>query len=59
MCCFVRFVQIFPWEFLVDEVITEELLSQMLFIVKGELAAETYRKIVLLGCCCCCTTSVH
>lgn len=34
MSCFVRFVQIFPWEFLVDEVITEKLLSQMLFIVK-------------------------
>lgn len=63
MSYFVRFVQIFPWEFLVDEVITEKLLSQMLFMVKhlicGRISSRTYRKIILLKCCCCWTTSVH
>lgn len=48
MSCFVRFVQIFPWEFLVDEVITEKLLSQMLFIVKhlicGRISSRNLQK---------------
>lgn len=53
----------FLWEFLVDEVITEELLSQMFLIVKhltcGRISSGTYRKVVLLECWCSRTTSVH